>query len=92
MTVSAAALAQAATAAAAVAPEPETGAESDVPAGAVRGTGAAECPEEYPIKGNQDSMIYHERDDRSYPATDPEICFATVADARAAGYQRPANH
>jgi len=51
------------------------------------------CPPEYPIKGNigDDGRFYHVRGSRSYAATDPEICFATAADAVAAGFERPSN-
>lgn len=46
------------------------------------------CPAGLPIKGNADSMIYHVPGGGSYDATDPEECFATEADAVAAGYRR----
>lgn len=46
------------------------------------------CPTAYPIKGNKGSeLIYHTPKSRSYDRTDPEECFATEADATAAGYR-----
>jgi hypothetical protein len=46
-----------------------------------------ECPEDYPIKGNASSRIYHRPGESSYDATIPEICFASDAAADAAGYR-----
>jgi SH3-like domain-containing protein len=59
----------------------------------VRPQGGA-CPASHPIKGNQGSRsnvdwIYHTPQSRSYAATNPEECFATEAEARAAGYRAP---
>lgn len=48
---------------------------------------AFECPPDYPIKGNADSGIYHQPGDPAYLRTKPEICFATPADAHAAGFR-----
>jgi micrococcal nuclease len=50
-----------------------------------------DCPTGYPVKGNRGSngLIYHEPGRSSYAATDPEECFATAADAAAAGYRAP---
>lgn len=52
-----------------------------------------DCPPKYLVKGNigSNGKIYHEFGDRSYANTDPERCFATVADAEAAGFSAPAN-
>lgn len=47
------------------------------------------CPQSRPVKGNEDSWIAHEPGDRYYTVTNPEQCFATMADAEAAGF-RPA--
>jgi len=47
-----------------------------------------DCPASHPVKGNQ-SGIYHDIDSPYYDATHPEECFATAADARAAGYRAP---
>ncbi len=51
------------------------------------------CPPDYLIKGNEGSngKIYHEPGSSSYKQTDPERCFATAADARAAGFSAPGN-
>lgn len=57
------------------------------PAGAVRGDGSRECPADFPIKGNANSHIYHRPTDASYESTIPEFCFATEADAKAAGFR-----
>ncbi|MCA1739490.1 MAG: hypothetical protein LC740_11900, partial [Actinobacteria bacterium] len=46
------------------------------------------CPPDAPIKGNQ-SGIYHPPGSRSYNVTNPEECFASSADAEAAGYRAP---
>lgn len=48
------------------------------------------CPEGYPVKGNLSSSgerIYHVPGGQAYQRTDPEACFATAADAQAAGYR-----
>lgn len=49
------------------------------------------CPPGYPIKGNRTTgrePIYHVPGGQFYERTRPEACFATEADARAAGYRR----
>ena len=46
------------------------------------------CPGSHPIKGNASSMIYHVPGGAFYARTKPEECFATEADAQAAGYRR----
>ena len=56
-----------------------------------------DCPFSYPVKGNRAGRqverpvdpIYHVPGRRYYAATDPEECFATAADAEAAGYRAP---
>lgn len=49
---------------------------------------ATTCPAGQPIKGNQgDEWIYHTPLGASYRATQPERCFATSAEAEAAGYR-----
>jgi ribosomal protein S6 len=85
----AAALEMAETAAAAEAPAAEaTSAEAatDVPEGAVRGDESGECPNDYPIKGNATSKLYHSPGSPSYKRTVPEYCFATTEAAEAAGF------
>lgn len=50
------------------------------------------CPPSYPIKGNirsDGTKIYHMPNDSSYPRTHAEQCFATAADAQAAGFRAP---
>ncbi len=61
--------------------------EAALPAGSVAGTGDATCPDDFPIKGNASSMIYHLPGQSSYDNTIPEICFAAEEDATAAGYR-----
>ncbi len=54
---------------------------------APRGT---DCPSSHPIKGNHSASgewIYHPPRGQFYSRTHPEDCFATEADARAAGYR-----
>jgi hypothetical protein len=46
------------------------------------------CPASHPIKGNRSSMLYHPPGGEFYDATRPEECFASPADAEAAGYRR----
>jgi micrococcal nuclease len=46
------------------------------------------CPPSHPIKGNRGAeRIYHKPGSPSYAMTDPEECFASEADAVAAGYR-----
>lgn len=45
------------------------------------------CPDEFPIKGNASSRIYHKPGESSYEATNPEICFATDEVAVSMGYR-----
>jgi hypothetical protein len=50
------------------------------------------CPASHPIKGNHSSggdYIYHVPGSPNYSRTNPEVCFATEADAEAAGYRAP---
>jgi hypothetical protein len=46
------------------------------------------CPASHLVKGNRASMIYHPPGGEFYDATRPEDCFASPADAEAAGYRR----
>lgn len=52
-----------------------------------------DCPESHPVKGNirdDGDRIYHVRGESSgYNATQPEVCFASAADAAAAGFRPP---
>lgn len=63
-------------------------AAADVPFGAITGDGTATCPPDYPVKGNLQSLIYHEPGQSSYAATIPEFCFASYEAAEAAGYRQ----
>jgi large subunit ribosomal protein L22 len=47
---------------------------------------AGEAPEGYPIKGNADSMKYHQPDGRWFDNTVAEVWFATTDAAEAAGF------
>jgi hypothetical protein len=47
------------------------------------------CPPGYPIKGNikpPDDFVFHVPGEARYDQSHPEICFATVEDARKAGF------
>jgi large subunit ribosomal protein L17 len=46
-------------------------------------------PDGFPIKGNEDSKLYHVPGSRSYEQTVAEVWFATAEDAEAAGFQLP---
>jgi hypothetical protein len=58
----------------------------DIPAGAIRGPEGGECPEDFPVKGNASSMLYHTPGSPAYKRTIPEYCFASVEAAEAAGF------
>ena len=57
------------------------------PGGGVAPIGDGDCPPTAPLKGNRESMIYHAPGQQYYEITHAEICFATPADAEAAGYR-----
>ena len=46
-------------------------------------------PEGFPIKGNADSMLYHEPETSHYDQTEAEVWFATAEDAEQAGFSKP---
>jgi hypothetical protein len=50
-----------------------------------------EAPEGYAIKGNEQSMLYHEPGSRYYNQTKAEFWFDTVEHAEAAGFSVPAS-
>jgi large subunit ribosomal protein L22 len=50
------------------------------------------APEGYEIKGNAQSMLYHEPSSPYYSRTKAEAYFATVEDAEAAGFSAPGHH
>ena len=45
------------------------------------------CPDEFPVKGNASSRIYHLPGESSYDATIPEICFVFAEAAEAMGFR-----
>jgi hypothetical protein len=57
--------------------------------GALPADGTNQCPPSYPIKGNAQSMIYHEPDSPTYLATIAEYCFSSGEAAEAAGFSSP---
>lgn len=67
--------------------KPAPSAKPSAPRAAPQGSA---CPATHPIKGNKSSsgeMIYHAPNGQFYSRTQPEACFATGADAQAAGYR-----
>src|SRR6478735_5903030 len=68
----------------------ETEADTEAPAGSHAPLeDANEAPEGFPIKGNQDSMKYHEPDSQWFEQTIAEVWFDSAASAEAAGYTKP---
>jgi large subunit ribosomal protein L4 len=59
-----------------------------LPAGAKAPLKSGKAPKGFEIKGNQDSMLFHEPDGQWYDATDAELYFKTAEDAEAAGFTR----
>ena len=83
---------EAAEAPAAEAPAEESTATTDAPYG--EGSHApladpSEAPEGFPIKGNEDSKIYHVPESPHYGRTVAEVWFATTDAAEAAGFEPP---
>jgi hypothetical protein len=68
-------------------PAEESTEVSNVGEGWIRGDGSSGCPEDFPIKGNASSRIYHLQGEPSYGATVPDLCFATEEAAAALGYR-----
>ena len=62
----------------------------ELPEGAVVAPEDGSIPEGYPIKGNTNSMKYHEPGGRYYDVTIAELFFDTAEHAEAAGYEAPA--
>ena len=62
---------------------------AEVPAGAVVAPEDGSVPEGYPIKGNTNSMKYHEPGTRYYDVTIAELFFDSPESAEAAGYEAP---
>lgn len=50
---------------------------------------ASIMPEGYPVKGNKDSMLYHNPDSPHYARTGAEVWFASDEAAEAAGFSKP---
>src|SRR5687767_3418272 len=48
----------------------------------------AQAPEGFPIKGNEDSMKYHEPDGQWFEQTEAEVWFDTAESAEAAGFTK----
>jgi large subunit ribosomal protein L17 len=48
----------------------------------------SQAPEGYPVKGNEDSMKFHEPDSQWYEQTTAEVWFDSVESAEAAGFTR----
>lgn len=55
----------------------------------VRGDGSDDCPDSHPVKAKANSMIYYVPESGHYGLTIPDVCFASDADAEAAGYRAP---
>ncbi len=55
----------------------------------VRADGSHECPASHPVKAKASSMIYYAPESGHYDRTIPDVCFASDADALAAGYRAP---
>ncbi len=72
-----------------VAPEPEPEPVSLIDPDWVRGDGSQDCPEAHPVKAKVNSMIYYVPESGHYGLTIPDVCFASDADAEAAGYRAP---
>ena len=58
----------------------------EVPDGAHAPLEDGSMPEGFPIKGNSDSMKFHQPDGRWYEQTEAEVWFSTTDAASAAGY------
>lgn len=61
------------------------------PGGSAQPVSENDCPSSHPIKGNEDSGIYHPPSGGSYSVTNPEVCFASPGAAEAAGYSAAQN-
>ena len=67
----------------------DAGAGSDWPAGAHAPLDdPAEAPDGFPIKGNADSMKYHEPDGQWFGSAVAEVWFASTEAAESAGYTK----
>lgn len=59
---------------------------TELPKGAAAALEGGEAPEGYTVKGNMDSMKYHEPDGQWFDQTVAEVWFKNAADAEAAGF------
>ncbi len=55
----------------------------------VKGDGSSDCPIDFPIKAKASSLIYHSPESQHFLVTVPDVCFASIEDAEAAGYRAP---
>ncbi|MEO6019355.1 MAG: 50S ribosomal protein L17 [Knoellia sp.] len=72
---------------AADAPATEAAAAAELPKGAVAPTADGSAPEGHTVKGNADSGKYHVEGSQWYDQTEAEFWFASVDDAKAAGFE-----
>ena len=68
--------------------ETEGGVSGKYPGSHVLLEDESQAPEGYPIKGNEDSMKFHEPDGQWYEQTVAEVWFDSVESAEAAGFTR----
>jgi large subunit ribosomal protein L17 len=69
--------------------EEATDAAAEVPEGAVKANKDGSSPDDaYTVKGNLDSMKYHEPDGQWFEQTHAEFWFKTAEDAEAAGFEK----
>ncbi len=50
---------------------------------------SGECPEDFPVKGNVESGLFHIPQNHYYKVTKAEICFSSALHASHAGYRPP---
>jgi hypothetical protein len=65
---------------------PATGTAGPYPGSALPGPDGSAPAEEFTIKGNADSMLFHTPDSPYYGRTKAEVWFSRVEDAEAAGF------
>jgi len=58
-----------------------------IPVDSVRAGGGRDCPPGFPVKGNLPSRVFHSPGQQDYDRTTPEVCFASEAAARDAGFR-----
>jgi hypothetical protein len=58
-----------------------------IPVDAVRPSEGRDCPPGFPVKGNLPSRVFHSPGQANYDRTTPEVCFASEAAARDAGFR-----